>query len=81
MSNIDLNIYRVVPKAHVSAHNSCDVLHLHVRTREYDAPSWDLDEALRLSIFFHDGKLEEGIANLIDVLNEELKKLPNIEHL
>ena len=79
MSIIDLNIHRVVPQASVSSNPNCDVLHLHIRTMEYDASSWEIDDAMRLALFFQDGKLREGITNLINGLNDELVRLYKLE--
>ena len=79
MSNTDLNIHRVIPEAHVRGHSNCDVLHLHIRTKEYDASSWEEEEALRVSLFFEDGKLKEGITNLISELGDELVRLYKLE--
>mgnify|MGYP003640779575 CR=1 FL=1 len=80
MSIIDLNIHRVVPQAMVSSNPNCAVLHLHVRTREYDAvESWEIDDAMRLALFFQDDKLREGITNLINALNDELVRLYKLE--
>ena len=79
MSIIDLNIHRVVPQATVSSNTNCDVLHLHLRTKEYDASSWEIDDAMRMALFFQDGKLKEGITNLISALNDELVRLYQLE--
>ena len=79
MSIIDLNIHRVVPQATVSSNTNCDVLHLHIHTKEYDASSWEIDDAMRLALFFQDGKLKEGIANLIKALDDELVRLCQLE--
>ena len=79
MSNLDLNVHRVVPEAQVRGHSSCDVLDIHVRTKEYDASSWEIDDAMRVSLFFQDGKLKEGITNLISALGDELVRLYKLE--